>query len=338
MQSISINVKGVINKMDLATVPSTPVKKMKKFGLLYQLRTNWPLFVMLLPGVVILVINNYIPMFGIIIAFKRYRFFGSFFESLIKSDWVGLKNFEFFIKTPYAYQFTRNTLLYNAVFIILGLIIPVFFAIALSELRNKNLSKVYQSVIFLPYFLSWIVVSYLAYTMLSIETGFINKSILGPIGIAPVEWYNEPKYWPFILVFFQLWKYTGYNVVVYLAAISGIDQEFYEAAAIDGATKWQQIRHITLPLLQTLMIILTLLAVGRIFNADFGLFYNVPRNQGSLNTVTQVIDTYVYSALRNTNNIGMASAAGTYQAIVGCITVFTANLIVRKIDKDSALF
>ncbi len=324
--------------MKLAAVPTKPDVKLNKTGLLYQLRTNWPLFVMLMPGVILLIINNYIPMFGVIIAFKRYRFYGTFFQSLIQSEWVGFKNFEFFIKTPYAFQMTRNTLLYNAVFIILGLIIPVFFAIALNEIRNKTLSKVYQSIIFLPYFLSWIVVSYLAYSMLSIESGFINKSILAPLGIAPVEWYSEAKYWPVILVFFQLWKYTGYNVVVYLAAITGIDPEFYEAAAIDGATKWQQIRHITLPMLRTLMIILTLLAVGRIFNADFGLFYNVPRNSGSLQTATMVIDTYVYSALRNTNNIGMASAAGTYQAVVGCITVFTANLIVRKIDKESALF
>jgi putative aldouronate transport system permease protein len=324
--------------MDLAPVSSTTVVKRKNYGLLYQLKTNWPLFAMLTPGVILLLINNYIPMFGIVIAFKRYRFFGNFFESVIRSEWVGFKNFEFFTKTPYAFQMTRNTLLYNAVFIALGLVVSVFFAIALSEIRGKNLSKFYQSSIFLPYFLSWIVVSYLAYSFLSIETGFINKSILAPFGIAPVEWYNEAKYWPFILVFFQLWKYTGYNVVVYLAAITGIDPEYYEAASIDGATKWQQIKHITLPLLQTLMIILTLLAVGRIFNADFGLFYNVPRNSGTLQSTTMVIDTYVYSALRNSNNIGMASAAGTYQAVVGCITVFTANLIVRKIDKDSALF
>ncbi len=328
--------------MNLATAADkaskVTTKTRNKKGFLYQLRTQWPLFLMLLPGVIILIINNYIPMFGIIIAFKRYRFHGTFWKSLFQSEWVGFKNFEFFIKTPYAWQMTRNTLLYNAVFIILGLIIPVAFAIMLTELRNKRLSKAYQSVIFLPYFLSWIVVSYLAYSLLSIENGFINKSILVPLGMAPVEWYSEPKYWPFILILFQLWKYTGYNVVVYLAAITGIDPEYYEAAEIDGASKWQQIRHITLPLLRTLMIILTLLAVGRIFNADFGLFYNVPRDSGSLKSVTMVIDTYVYSALRNTNDIGMASAAGTYQAVVGCITVFTANLIVRKIDKESALF
>lgn len=324
--------------MNPVTAPTKAVIKQKKTGFLYQLKTNWPLFVMLLPGVIILVINNYIPMFGIVIAFKNYRFSGTFFNSLIKSDFVGFKNFEFFMKTPYAWRMTRNTLAYNFVFIILGLIIPVTLAIILSELRNKRMSKFYQSVVFLPYFLSWIVISYLAYSFFSVENGFINNSILAPLGIAPVEWYSNSKYWPPILVFFQLWKYTGYNIVVYLAAITGIDTEFYEAAEIDGATKFQQIKHITLPMLKTLMIILTLLAVGRIFNADFGLFYNVPRNIGSLYPATQVIDTYVYNALKNTNNIGMASAAGTYQAVIGCITVFTANMIVRRIDKESALF
>lgn len=324
--------------MELMITGKTAVKTKKNTGFFYQLRKNWPLFVMLTPGIIMLIINNYIPMFGVIIAFKRYRFHGNFFLSLIKSEWVGFKNFEFFMKTPYAWQMTRNTILYNLAFIILGLIVPVSCAIILTELHNKRMSKIYQSIVFLPYFLSWIVVSYLAHSMLSIESGFINKSILAPLGITRVEWYSEPKYWPFILVFFQLWKYTGYNIVVYLAAITGIDPEYYEAASIDGASKWQQIRHITIPMLQTLMIILTLLAVGRIFNADFGLFYNVPRNSGALQPATQVIDTYVYSALRNTNDIGMASAAGTYQAVVGCITVFTANLIVRKIDKESALF
>ena len=191
---------------------------------------------------------------------------------------------------------------------------------------------------FLPYFLSWIIVSYLAYSFLSIESGFVNKTLLAGLGIDPVKWYFEPKFWPFILTFFQLWKYNGYNVVVYLAAISGIDGEYYEAAEIDGATKLQQIINITIPLLRPLMIIMTLLAVGRIFNADFGLFYNVTRNSGQLYPTTDVIDTYVYRALRNTNNISMAAAAGTYQAIVAAITVFTANYIVRRYDSDKALF
>ncbi|WP_114297342.1 ABC transporter permease [Anaerobacterium chartisolvens] len=293
---------------------------------------------MLFPGIIVLLINNYIPMLGIVIAFKKYRLLGNFFESIIMSDWIGFKNFEFFFKTPNAFIITRNTILYNILFIFLGLVIPVLFAIALNEIRNKMFSKLYQSVMFLPYFISWIIVSYLAYALFSIDSGFINANILVPMGIDKVSWYFEPQYWPGILTFFQVWKYTGYNAVVYLAAISGIDSEYYEAAAIDGATRWQQIKHITLPMLQPIMIIMTLLAVGRIFNADFGLFYNVPKNSGALFGVTDVIDTYVFRALRNSNNVGMAAAAGCYQAVVGCITVFTANFIVRKIDNDKALF
>lgn len=317
---------------------TTIIKPVSQKGFLHELRNNWQLFLMLLPGVVVLIVNNYIPMLGVVIAFKRYRFHGNFLNSIIQSEWVWFENFKFFFKTPYAYQITRNTILYNLVFIILGLIIPVAFAIMLNEITNKKAPKFYQSVMFLPYFLSWIIVSYLAYSFFSIENGFLNRAVLALLGIEPVKWYFEPKYWPFIITFFQLWKYTGYNTVVYLAAITGIDNEYYEAAEIDGATKLQQIRYITIPQLRTLMIILTLLAVGRIFNADFGLFYHVPRNSGQLYSVTDVIDTYVYRALRNTNNISMAAAAGTYQAVVGCITVFTANFIVRKIDRDKALF
>ena len=301
-------------------------------------KQQFPFFLMLLPGVAVLVINNYIPMVGVVMAFQRYRFKENFLNSILTSEFVGLKNFEFFFKTPNAFTVTRNTIVYNLVFIVLGLVIPVMLAIGLNEIRKKLFSKLYQSMIFMPYFLSWIVVSYLAYSFFSFENGFINCSILEPLGLEPINWYFEPKYWPGILIIFQLWKYTGYNMVVYLAAIAGIDGEYYEAAAIDGATKWQTIRHITIPLLKPLMIIMTLLAVGRIFNADFGLFYNVPKNMGSLYQVTDVIDTYVFRALRNSNNVGMASAAGLYQAVLGCITVFTANLIVRKIDREKALF
>ena len=322
---------------DLTAQPFVPARK-RRSNFKNFIRTNGPLLTMLLPGVVILLINNYIPMFGIIIAFKQYRFVGSFLESVIKSKFVGFNNFSFFFNTPYAFIMTRNTILYNLVFITLDIIVPVMLAIALNEIRGKMLSKVYQSIMFLPYFLSWIIVSYLAFSLLSVDKGFLNVGILKQLGIGPVEWYSEPGYWPLILTFFHMWKYTGFNIVVYLAAISGIDTEYYEAASIDGATKWQQIRHITLPMLRSLMIILTLLAVGRIFNADFGLFYNVPRNSGALMNATMVVDTYVYTALMNTSNIGMAAAAGTYQAVIGCITVFTANLIVRRIDKDMALF
>jgi putative aldouronate transport system permease protein len=316
----------------------TANKKGSSGRFLKEIKTNWPLFMMLSPGLIVLLINNYLPMLGVVLAFKRYRFQDNYIISLIKSEWIWFRNFDFFFKTPYAYTITRNTILYNLVFIILGLVVPVAMAIGLNELLNKRLSKLYQSVMFLPYFLSWIIVSYLAYSLLSIEHGFINRSILQPLGMEDVKWYSEPVYWPFILTFFQMWKYTGYNMVVYLAAISGIDSEYYEAASIDGATRWQQIRKITLPMLQPMMIILTLFAVGRIFNADFGLFFNVTRNSGALYSTTSVIDTYVYNALRNSTNIGMTAAAGLYQAVVGCVTVTIANFIVRRIDREKALF
>lgn len=304
----------------------------------HGLKSQWPFFFMLLPGVVVLTINNYIPMFGIVMAFQKYRFNENFFKSLFTSEFVGLKNFEFFFKSPNAYIVTRNTILYNLIFIALDIIIPVMLAIGLNELRGKLMKKFYQSSLFLPYFLSWIVVSYLAYSFFSFENGFLNRSLLKPLGLEAINWYFEPKNWPVILTFFHLWKYVGYNIVVYLAAIVGIDPEYYEAATLDGATKWKSIWHITIPLLKPLMIIMGLMAVGRIFNADFGLFYNVPKNMGTLYSVTDVIDTYVFRALRNLNNVGMSSAAGLYQAVLGCITVFTANLIVRKIDSDKALF
>ncbi|WP_034860934.1 ABC transporter permease [Ruminiclostridium cellobioparum] len=313
------------------------VRKRKR-GFFSEIRTNGALFLMLVPGAIVLLINNYLPMFGVVIAFKRYRLFNNFFDSVIRSEFVGFDNFAFFFKSPYAFNITRNTILYNLVFIALDLIVPVALAIALNELRNKRGSKTYQSLMFLPYFLSWIVVSYLAYSFLSMDKGFINTTFLSMFGLDPVNWYSETKAWPFILTFFHMWKYTGYNIVVYIASIAGIDSEYFEAASLDGASKWQQIRHITLPLLQPIMIIMTLLAVGRIFNADFGLFYNVTKNSGSIASVTDVIDTYVYKALRNSNNMGMTAAAGLYQAVVGCITVFTANMVVRKIDKDKALF
>jgi len=303
-----------------------------------SLKKQFPFLLMLLPGVFVLIINNYIPMIGVVMAFERYRFKDNFITSLLTSEFVGFQNFEFLFKTPNAATATFNTVFYNLIFIALGLIVPVMLAIALNEVKKKFLGKLYQSLIFLPYFLSWIVVSYLAYSFFSSERGFINTAILTPLGLDTINWYFEPKYWRVILIFFWLWKYTGYNMVVYLAAIAGIDGEYYEAASIDGATKWQSIIHITIPLLRPLMIILTLLAVGRIFNADFGLFYNVPKNMGTLYEVTDVIDTLVFRSLRNMNNVGMSSAAGLYQAVLGCITIFTVNLIVRKIDKDKALF
>jgi putative aldouronate transport system permease protein len=292
------------------------------------------LFFLMLPGFAYLLINNYLPMLGVIIAFKNVNYS----KGILGSDWVGLKNFEYLFATNDALTITRNTLLYNAAFIIINLILAVAAAIMINEVVSQKLKKFYQSTMLLPFFLSAVIVAYLVYSLLNPEYGFINKSILVPLGLKPVSWYMEPKYWPFILVFVNAWKNVGYSSIIYISAIAGIDSEIYEAATIDGATRWQQIRSITLPMLKTTMIILTLIAVGRIFYSDFGLFYQVPMNSGALFPVTNVIDTYVYRGLMNLGNIGMSSAAGLYQSAVGFILVLLSNLAVRKFSPDDALF
>lgn len=300
---------------------------------LHYLNKNKSMLFMLLPGVLCLIAFNYMPMAGVLIAFKNINYVKGF----IKSDWIGFKNFEFLFRTPDAYVITRNTVLYNVAFIILGIAIAVFFAVALSELKNKFFSKTYQTVMFLPYFLSWVSVSYLVYALLKVDLGFVNRTILVPLGMKPIEWYTEPKYWPFIIIALHIWKVVGYNSVVYLAAITGIDPEYYEAAAIDGATKWQQIIHITIPSISTVMIILLILDVGRIFHADFGLFYHTTLNSGALYPVTNVIDTYVFKSLRITGDLGMAAAASLYQAVVGLVLVLATNAVVNKIDSEKSL-
>ncbi|MEK4850878.1 ABC transporter permease subunit [Paenibacillus sp. FSL H7-0756] len=295
---------------------------------------NKVLLFMVLPGTLWFLFFSYLPMVGTVIAFKQYRFSrDGFWASIINSKWVGWDNFKFLFSTNDAYLITRNTLLYNIAFIGLGLILSVLLAVVLSEIANKKLAKFYQTGMFLPYFLSWVVVGYFAFSFLSSERGLLN-SMFG----SNISWYSESKYWPFIIIFVFLWKAVGYNSVVYLAAIMGIDKSLYEAAMIDGASKLQQIRSITLPMLKPIIIIMTLLAIGKIFYADFGLFYQVPRDSGTLYSVTNVIDTYVYRGLKTTGEIGMSTAAGLYQSVVGFVLVLTSNYIVRKFDKDSALF
>lgn len=304
-----------------------------------ELKKNKFLFLMLLPGAVVLFLYNYLPMFGIIIAFKDFRFHdGNFFSSLFKSEWIGFKNFEFLFRTPDAYQITRNTLLYNLTFIISCTIISIAFAIMLNEIYSRKLSKFYQSAMFLPYFLSWVVFSYLVYAYLSPDKGFLNKTVFKFLGINPVSWYGEPKYWPFIIVLVNAWKWVGNNCIIYLATIIGIDQELYEAARIDGAGRWQQITHITIPQITPVIIVMFLIFVGRIFNTDLGLFFLVPRNAGLLAPVTQTIDVYVYNTLLRMGDIGMSSAAALYQSAVGLITILAANLAVKKIDPDAGMF
>lgn len=299
-----------------------------------SIKRFWPFYLMLIPGTVYLIINNYIPMTGIVVAFKQYNIR----DGLYFSPNIGFKNFEFLFKTKDAWLIVRNTLLYNLAFIVIGTVLAIAVAILLNELKSHMAKQVYQTVILIPYLISMVVVSYLAFAFLSDGTGFLNRTLLPALGMEPVSWYNAPQYWPFLLIFINTWKTIGYNSILYYATICGIDYSLYEAAIVDGANRWQRIVHVTLPSLKSTIIILTLMNLGNIFRSDFGLFYQVPMNSGTLLDVTQTIDTYVYRGLTQSNNIGMSAAAGLYQSVVGFVLVLAANLIVRKIDKDSALF
>lgn len=293
-----------------------------------------PLYLMLLPGGIYIFVNNYMPMFGMVIAFKQV----DFTKGILASDWIGFKNFEFLFSSNDAMIITRNTLLYNLAFIIINLFFGVLFAIFICDVANKRLKKVYQSAILFPFLMSMVIVGYLVYAFFSMKSGIVNKAFLPLFGQEAIFWYNEPQYWPAILIFVNTWKGVGYGCLIYISAINGIDPTYYEAAELDGATKWNQIWNITLPFLLPSIITLTLLGVGRIFYSDFGLFYQVPRDSGMLYSTTNVIDTYVYRGLMRQGNIGMSSAAGVYQSIVGFFLVLLSNLVVRKVSKENALF
>ena len=298
------------------------------------------LITMALPVALWLLLIRYLPMGGIVLAFKDYKINPrnpSFISNLMNSAWVGLKNFEFLFMTNDAWIMFRNTLGYNIVFIITGVIIPVTFAIMLNEITKKFVAKAYQTMMFFPYFLSWVVVSYFLNAFLDAQYGMVPMAQRAA-GETPISWYTTTGPWPYIIVLANLWKNVGYSTVLYLAAITGIDTSQYEAAAIDGATKWQQIIYVTLPHLRTMICILFIMNVGKIFNADFGLFYNVPMQNGALFEVTQVIDTYVYRALMVTGDISMSAAAGLLQNVLGFICILTANGIVKHIDPDSSMF
>ncbi|MFB9279355.1 ABC transporter permease [Cohnella cellulosilytica] len=301
------------------------IRKLKQYKVLY---------LMILPGFLYLLINNYIPMFGIVIAFKEI----DFSKGVFGGDWIGFRNFEYLFKTSEAYVITRNTILYNAGFIALNLVLAVGLAILLNELKNRFLQRFYQSAILLPYLISTVIIGYLVFSLLSMETGFVNNSVLPALGIDPIMWYAEPKYWPAILTIVKVWHNAGYLCIIYFAAVVGIDHEYYEAARIDGASKLRQTVHITLPSLTPVIVIMTLLQIGRIFYADFGLFYQVPMDSGPLLPTTNVLDTYVYRALLKSGDIGMASAAGFYQSVVGFALILFANSVVKKINSDNSLF
>ena len=287
-----------------------------------------------MPGFIYLIINNYLPMGGLILAFKKY----SFAKGIIDSPWKGLQNFTFLFGSKWAKIMFRNTIAYNVVFIVLGTIFAIFVAILLNEIGHRMAKQAYQTIILIPYLVSTVLIGYIVFAFLSEKNGFVNNGILKALGEDPVSWYTKAGYWPFILVLVQLWRSFGFQSIVYFATIIGFDKAYYEAAVMDGASVWQQITRITLPLLKPTVIILTIMALGRMFASDFGLFYQVPQNSGMLYSTTTTIDTFVYRTLMEDHDVGRSLAAGFLQSGLGFIVVMLANTIVRKVDADSALF
>lgn len=314
---------------------STKLERNKSRKRIHWRKQDSELTLLALPTLIWYILFSFLPMFGMVIAFKNFKISGNFISNVLNSSWVGFKNFEFLFKSNDAWIILRNTIGYNIIFIILGIVLPVMFAIMISLLHSRKASKVYQTMMFLPYFLSWVVVSAVGWAFFSFDKGILNQ-FLASLGHDAVNWYMEPQYWPYILIFLNIWKSIGYGMIIYLATITGIDSTYYEAAVIDGASIWQQTRFITLPMLKLVIVMMFILSVGRIFYTDFGLFYQVTRDSNSLYNVATTVDVLVYKQLK-TATVGMASAAAFVQSMLGCITILSANWIVKKIDSDSAM-
>lgn len=297
------------------------------------LREKKILWLMLLPAILYVVIFMYLPMGGLVLAFKNYRYV----DGILGSPWTGLTNFKFLFLSDKMWTVTRNTILYNFVFIIIGMVFQIGFAIILSEIRGRYFKRIVQSSMLLPNFISWVVVAAIMYNIFNFERGVMNN-LLAAMQFDRVNVYNTPAYWPYILVFMKTWKGVGYGSIIYLASITGIDQEMYQAAEIDGANIWQKIGHITLPSLTPTIMILLLLALGGIFRGDFGLFYQLIGNNNKLLPGTDIIDTFVFRSLMSDNDIGMASAAGLYQSVICFVTITFANFCVKKVQPDYSLY
>lgn len=276
---------------------------------------------------------SYLPMVGVILAFKNYKYSRGIFGS----EWVGLKNFEYFFKSNDFVVITRNTLLLNIIFIITGIIAALFIAIMLYYVKSRTKTKIFQTVLITPHFLSWVVVSYMVFAILNPTYGLLN-SVLAKFGIGNIDWYSKPEAWPFILTIFSIWKHVGMDSVVYYAALMGVDESIIEAAEVDGAVNFQKTIYVILPTLIPLITILTILKIGNIFRADFGLFYQLTRDVGALYPTTDVIDTYIFRTMRVVGDMGMGSAVGLVQSLVGFVLVILTNAAAKKIDPDTALF
>lgn len=319
--------------LKLSTHPQSRSNPLVRFA--HEVRTHWVLFLMIMPAVIYLIIFAYLPMPGAYIAFVNYNVR----EGIFGSEFVGLRNFEFLISSGQLWRITRNTVLYNIVFLLLGNVFQIVIAIMLSEVRSKSFRRVSQSIIFLPYFISFVIVGAFSYNFFNYDSGFVN-TLRNGLGADSYSFYTSPSVWKYIIVGFNLWHGVGYGVIVYLAAITGIDMEIYEAASIDGATKSQRIRLITMPLLRPTFTLLIMFALGGVMRGSFDLFYNLIGNNSVLYPQTDIIDTFVFRSLTGSGqfNFPQSAAVGLYQSVFGLILVLTVNAIIRKTDPDNALF
>ena len=302
-------------------------------GFARDLSKNSVYLLMLLPATLYVLLFNYVPMGGVIMAFKQYNFS----KGLFASPWVGMKNFKFLIVSNKLWPLTRNTLLYNLAFIIVGMVMEVGFAIIINEMRCRWFKKLFQSFIFLPYFISWVIASAVIQTMLDYDSGMISRMVKWS-GAQMVNIYTDQAPWPYLLVFFKMWKTVGYGSIIYLSSITSIGTEMYEAAEIDGANSWQKVFRITIPNLVPTMVIMFLLACGQIFRGDFGMFFQLIGNNGALLEVGDILDLYVYRAMAGNANLGYGAAAGVYQSVLCFVTIMLANFIVKKVQPDYTLF
>lgn len=301
---------------------------------LREIKKNYMLYLLLLPGLLCIIVFSYIPMSGHLLAFKKFTVDGGIFHS----PWNGIENFKFFFGSNDWKRVIGNTLFLNALFILFTQVLAVMLAMMINEVRNTLVKRVSQSIVFLPYFVSWLVVSLMLQAMLSGSDGLVNQSILIPLGFKKIPFFMKPQMWPTILTICYVWKFVGYYSVIYIAAVIGVSPDLYDAARVDGASKWQEIRHVTLPQIRPTVLIMLLLAVGRIFYGDFGMIYGIIGDNGVLFPTTDVIDTYTYRALRQLGNFGMSSAVNLVQSALGLITILVFNKIVRRIDPDASLF
>lgn len=313
--------------------PYTSARRTFRQWLRRAYRDNAALFLMSLPGALIIFVFRYVPMPGIIIAFQRFRYDLGIF----RSEWTGFYNFRYLLSPAIGPRILFNTVFMNLLFMIIGTIACIALALLMNEVQGRLRARFYQSALFLPHFVSWVIVSYLVFAILSGEHGALNQLLLR-LGRQPVDWYSAPQYWRVILVIVNLWKGVGYGSILYLAVMLGISPELFEAAKIDGASKLQQIWHVTLPLLLPTVVIVLLLSVGGMLRADFGLFYVVTRDSTPLYPVIDVIDTFVYRALLGLGDMGMAAAAGMFQSVAGFVLVILSNWLVRRVDPERSLF